>query len=70
VVVQRTSVGLDVHARSVVACAVVGSTGEMIEARLTPAHRDVIAWVKARLAGGKGGSLHVVRVVELTVSQT
>jgi transposase len=47
VVVQRTSVGLDVHARSVVACAVDGSTGEMIEARLTPAHRDVIAWVSA-----------------------
>ena len=43
--VQRTSVGLDVHARSVVACALDGVTGEVIERRLTPAHADVAAWV-------------------------
>jgi len=43
--VQRTSVGLDVHARSVVASALDGVTGEVIERRLTPAHADVAAWV-------------------------
>ncbi|MGC2567291.1 MAG: IS110 family transposase, partial [Mycobacterium sp.] len=32
----RTSVGLDVHARSVVACGLDGDTGEVFERRLTP----------------------------------
>jgi transposase len=45
VVVQRTSVGLDVHARSVVASALDGATGELAERRLTPADRDVAAWI-------------------------
>jgi transposase len=45
VVVQRTSVGLDVHARSVVACALDGSTGEIVERRLSPAYREVMAWI-------------------------
>ena len=36
---ERTSVGLDVHARSVVAAAIDGVTGEVIQARLTPSHR-------------------------------
>ncbi len=40
-VVQRTSVGLDVHARSVVACALDGVTGEVVERRLSPAHGEV-----------------------------
>ncbi|MHB1475076.1 MAG: IS110 family transposase, partial [Dermatophilaceae bacterium] len=44
-VVQRTSVGLDVHARSVVACAVDGVTGEVFERRLSPAHGDVAEWL-------------------------
>ena len=35
---ERTSVGLDVHARSVVAAAIDGVTGEVFEARLTPSH--------------------------------
>jgi transposase len=35
---KRTSVGLDVHARSVAACALDGVTGEMQERRLTPDH--------------------------------
>jgi transposase len=30
---QRTSVGLDVHARSVVACGIDGETGEVFERR-------------------------------------
>jgi transposase len=45
VVVQRTSVGLDVHARSVVASALDAVTGELTERRLTPAYRDVAAWI-------------------------
>src|SRR5659263_546270 len=44
---ERTSVGLDVHARSVVAAAIDGVTGEVFRARLTPAHEDVIGWVRA-----------------------
>ena len=42
---QRTSVGLDVHARSVVACGLDRETGEVSERRLTPAHRDVLGWI-------------------------
>ena len=42
---ERTSVGLDVHARSVVAAAIDGVTGEVFRARLTPAHEEVIGWV-------------------------
>jgi hypothetical protein len=33
---ERTSVGLDVHARSVVAAAIDGDTGEVFRKRLTP----------------------------------
>jgi transposase len=43
--VQRTSVGLDVHARSVVACALDGDTGEVFERRLTPDHGEILAWL-------------------------
>jgi transposase len=43
--VQRTSVGLDVHARSVVACALDGDTGEVFEQRLTPDHGEIVAWL-------------------------
>jgi len=43
--VQRTSVGLDVHARSVVACALDGDTGELLERRLTPDHGEIVAWL-------------------------
>jgi transposase len=42
---ERTSVGLDVHARSVVAAAVDGVTGELVQARLTPSHQDIRAWL-------------------------
>ncbi|MDN5759986.1 MAG: IS110 family transposase [Tomitella sp.] len=44
---NRTSVGLDVHARSVVACGLDGRTGELFERRLTPDHGDVAAWVRS-----------------------
>lgn len=43
---ERTSVGLDVHARSVVAAAIDGVTGELIETRLTPAYDHVRSWVQ------------------------
>ena len=43
--IQRTSVGLDVHARSVVACALDGDTGEVFQRRLTPDHAEVVAWL-------------------------
>ena len=42
---ERTSVGLDVHARSVAAAAIDGVTGELIQARLTPSHGHVRAWL-------------------------
>ena len=43
---ERTSVGLDVHARSVVACAIDGETGELIRARLSPQHEVVLGWLR------------------------
>jgi transposase len=42
---ERTSVGLDVHARSVVACALDGQTGEVFRHRLTPNHDEILAWI-------------------------
>jgi transposase len=42
---QRTSVGLDVHARSVVACGLDGDTGEVFGRRLCPDHREVLEWI-------------------------
>jgi transposase len=44
---ERTSVGLDVHARSVVAAAIDGSTGELFQTRLTPAHDHILEWVRS-----------------------
>jgi transposase len=43
---QRTSVGLDVHARSVVAAALDGTSGEIRRARLTPTHEDLERWLE------------------------
>jgi len=50
VFVERTSVGLDVHARSVVASALDTVTGEVVEARLVPDNEIVTEWVR-RLPG-------------------
>ncbi|MFN8030445.1 MAG: IS110 family transposase [Dermatophilaceae bacterium] len=47
---ERTSVGLDVHARSVVAAAIDGVTGEVRTERLIADNDVVIGWV-AKLAG-------------------
>jgi len=44
---ERTSVGLDVHARSVVAAAIDGVTGEVFRERLTPGNEQVVGWVRA-----------------------
>ena len=48
--IERTSVGLDVHARSVVAAAIDTVTGEVSTARLVPANEQVGAWL-GRLPG-------------------
>ena len=45
--IQRTSVGLEVHARSVVACALDGDTGEVFDRRLTPNHQDILEWLRS-----------------------
>ena len=42
---ERTSVGLDVHARSVVAAAIDGLTGEVFRSRLTPSPAEVLEWI-------------------------
>ena len=42
---ERTSVGLDVHARSVAAAAIDGVTGELIRASLTPSHDHIRSWI-------------------------
>jgi transposase len=43
---ERTSVGLDVHARSVVACAIDGDTGELTRARLGPQPEVILRWLR------------------------
>ncbi len=50
VVFQRTSVGLDVHARSVAAAAIDGQTGEITRRKITPDHGEILAWILS-LAG-------------------
>ncbi|MCA1836732.1 MAG: IS110 family transposase [Actinobacteria bacterium] len=44
---ERTSVGLDVHARSVAGAGIDGMTGELIQTRLTPAYEHVLEWVSS-----------------------
>lgn len=48
--IERTSVGLDVHARSVVAAAIDTATGELFRERLVPDNEIVLNWL-ARLPG-------------------
>ena len=45
---ERTSEGLDVHARSVAAAAIDGVTGELFQARLTPSFDHIRSWVQER----------------------
>lgn len=42
---ERTSVGLDVHARSVAAAAIDGVTGELFQTRLTPSFEHIRSWL-------------------------
>ena len=44
--IQRTSVGLDVHARSVFGCGLDGETGEVYSRRLSTDHREILDWVQ------------------------
>ena len=43
---ERTSVGLDVHARSVAAAGIDGVTGELAQAKLTPSHEHIRSWLQ------------------------
>jgi hypothetical protein len=42
---ERTYAGLDVHARSVMASAIDGESGEIRTVRLVPQTEAVMAWV-------------------------
>ena len=42
---ERTSVGLDVHARSVAAAAIDGVTGELFQTKLTPSFDHIRSWI-------------------------
>lgn len=42
---ERTSIGLDVHARSVAAAAIDGVTGELFQTKLTPSFEHIRSWV-------------------------
>ena len=44
---ERTSVGLDVHARSVAAAAIDGVTGELFQAQADPVHEHIRSWLRA-----------------------
>ena len=63
---ERTSVGLDVHARSVAAAAIDGVTGELFQSRLTPSYDHIRSWIAglpapvavAYEAGPTGFGLH------------
>lgn len=43
---ERTSVGLDVHARSVAAAAIDGVTGELFQTKLTPSYEHIGSWLE------------------------
>ena len=63
---ERTSVGLDVHARSVAAAAIDGVTGRLLQARSTPSFEHIESWLRelpgpvavAYEAGPTGFGLH------------
>jgi transposase len=44
---ERTFVGLDVHARSVVACGIDTVTGEVVQGRLTTDFEELWNWRQA-----------------------
>ena len=51
---QRTSVGLDVHARSVMACGLDGMAGVLVERRLIPEPVEVRDWIRQFAGTGRG----------------
>jgi hypothetical protein len=55
VFIERTSVGLDVHARSIVACGLDTATGEVTRRRLVPSSEAVLAWLRELAQAGGGG---------------
>lgn len=42
---ERTSIGLDVHARSVAAAAIDSVTGEVFQTKLTPSYDHIRSWI-------------------------
>lgn len=50
---QRTSVGLDVHARSVAAAAIDGQSGEVLRRTMTSNHGEILTWVRSLSAAVK-----------------
>ncbi|MFI5490566.1 IS110 family RNA-guided transposase [Micromonospora echinaurantiaca] len=44
--IERTSVGLDVHARSIVGCGLDAVTGQVSQRRLVPAAEAVLDWLR------------------------
>jgi len=48
---SRTSVGLDVHARSVVGCAIDEETGEILHRRLSPDPVEIRLFTKQGVVG-------------------
>lgn len=44
---NRTSIGLDVHARSTAAAAIDGMTGEVFESKLTTDHQHILSWIRS-----------------------
>jgi transposase len=46
VFIERTSVGLDVHARSIVGCGLDTVTGAVVRRRLVPSAESVLAWLR------------------------
>lgn len=47
VLAERTCVGLDVHARSVVGCSIDGESGEVVTLRLSPKPEMILSWVRS-----------------------
>ncbi|MDP3972558.1 MAG: IS110 family transposase [Candidatus Nanopelagicales bacterium] len=45
-IIERTSVGLDVHARSVVGAAIDGDTGEVSRGRMCMDNGEILAWIQ------------------------
>jgi transposase len=43
---ERTSVGLDVHARSIVACGLDTVSGQVVRRRLVPTSESVLTWLR------------------------